>query len=110
VLTVVSRTGHSEKSNDPMGVELGDTYDMIKPYYEWTTARTKEELVAKMREAVSEIPGLSASFTQPIAMRAGDMTSGVKSDIGIKIFGEDLALLEAKGEAVRRDLHTLPCG
>ena len=107
VLTVVSRTGHSEKSNDPMGVELGDTYVMIKPYYEWTTARTKEELVAKMREAVSEIPGLSASFTQPIAMRVDEMVSGVKSAIGIKIFGEDLDLLEAKGEAVARVLRTV---
>jgi len=106
VLTVVSRTGHSEKSNDPMGVELGDTYVMIKPYYEWTTARTKEELVAKMREAVSEIPGLSASFTQPIAMRVDEMVSGVKSAIGIKIF-EDLDLLEAKGEAVARVLRTV---
>ena len=58
VITVISRTGHAEKSNDPMGVELGDTYVMIKPYYEWTTAKTKEELVAKMREAVTEIPGI----------------------------------------------------
>ena len=107
VITVVSRTGHAEKSNDPMGVELGDTYVMIKPYYEWTTAKTKEELVGKMREAVSEIPGLSASFTQPIAMRVDEMVSGVKSAIGIKIFGEDLDLLEAKGEAVARVLRTV---
>ena len=60
-----------------------------------------------MREAVSEIPGLSASFTQPIAMRVDEMVSGVKSAIGIKIFGEDLDLLEAKGEAVARVLRTV---
>jgi len=107
VITVISRTGHAEKSNDPMGVELGDTYVMIKPYYEWTTAKTKDELVAKMREAVSEIPGLTTSFTQPIAMRVDEMVSGVKSAIGIKIFGEDLDVLEAKGEAVARVLRTV---
>jgi heavy metal efflux system protein len=107
VITVISRTGHAEKSNDPMGVELGDTYVMIKPYYEWTTAKTKDELVAKMREAVSEIPGLTTSFTQPIAMRVDEMVSGVKSAIGIKIFGEDLDVLEAKAEAVARVLRNV---
>ena len=105
VITVISRTGHAEKSNDPMGVELGDTYISIKPYYEWTTAKTKEELVAKMREAVSAIPGLTASFTQPIAMRVDELVSGVKATIGIKIFGDDLDVLKAKGEAVARVLR-----
>ena len=104
VITVISRTGHAEKSNDPMGVELGDTYVMIKPYTEWTTAKTKDELVAKMREAVAEIPGISTSFTQPIAMRVDELVSGVKSQIGIKIFGDDLDVLTAKGEAVARVL------
>ncbi len=104
VITVISRTGHAEKSNDPMGVELGDTYVMIKPYTEWTTAKTKEELVARMREAVAEIPGISTSFTQPIAMRVDELVSGVKSMIGIKIFGDDLDVLAAKGEAVARVL------
>ena len=104
VTTVISRTGHAEKSNDPMGVELGDTYVMLKPYTEWTTAKTKEELVAQMRSAVAEIPGLAASFTQPIAMRVDELVSGVKSQIGIKIFGEDLDVLTAQGEAVARAL------
>ena len=104
VITVISRTGHAEKSNDPMGVELGDTYVMIKPYTEWTTAKTKEGLVAQMREAVAAIPGISASFTQPIAMRVDELVSGVKSMIGIKIFGEDLDVLTTKGEAVARVL------
>ncbi|MEI9895377.1 MAG: CusA/CzcA family heavy metal efflux RND transporter [Chthoniobacter sp.] len=107
VITVISRTGHAEKSNDPMGVELGDTYVMIKPYYEWTTAKTKEELVAKMREALAEIPGLTASFTQPIAMRVDELVSGVKATIGIKIFGDDLDVLKDQGEAVARVLRTV---
>ena len=107
VITVISRTGHAEKSNDPMGLELGDTYVMIKPYYEWTTAKTKEELVAKMREAVSEIPGISASFTQPIAMRVDELVSGVKATIGIKIFGDDLDMLKTRGEAVARVLRSV---
>ncbi|MGI8481537.1 MAG: efflux RND transporter permease subunit, partial [Chthoniobacterales bacterium] len=94
--------------NDPMGIELGDTYIMIKPYYEWTTAKTKEELVAKMREAVAEIPGVSASWTQPIAMRVDELVSGVKSAVGIKIFGDDLDVLKTQGEAVARVLRTVP--
>ena len=108
VINVTSKTGHAESSNDPMGIELGDTYIMIKPYYEWTTAKTKEDLVAKMREAVAEIPGVSASWTQPIAMRVDELVSGVKSAVGIKIFGDDLDVLKAKGEAVARVLRTVP--
>ncbi len=107
VINVTSKTGHAESSNDPMGIELGDTYIMIKPYYEWTTAKTKEELVAKMREAVAEIPGVSASWTQPIAMRVDELVSGVKSAVGVKIFGDDLDVLKAKGEAVARVLRTV---
>lgn len=108
VLNVTSKTGHAESSNDPMGIELGDTYIMIKPYYEWTTAKKKEDLVEKMRVAVAEIPGVSASWTQPIAMRVDELVSGVKSAVGVKIFGDDLDVLKAKGEAVARALRSVP--
>jgi len=104
VIDVVSRTGRADIASDPEGVEASDVTVTLKPREQWTTATTKEGLVDKMREAVAVVPGVAASFTQPIAQRVDELISGVKSAIGIKIFGDDLAVLKAKGEAVARVL------
>ena len=104
VIDVVSRTGRADIASDPEGVEASDTTVTLLPREKWTTAKTKQELVEKMREAVAEVPGVSASFTQPIALRVDELVSGVKSAIGIKIFGDDLDVLKDKGEAVARVL------
>jgi len=108
VLDVVSRTGRADIASDPEGVEASDITVTLKPRDQWTTAKTKQELVEKIREAVAEVPGVSASFTQPIALRVDELVSGVKSSIGIKIFGEDLDVLKEKGEAVARILAKVP--
>jgi cobalt-zinc-cadmium resistance protein CzcA len=104
VIDVVSRTGRADIASDPEGVEASDITVTLKPREQWITARTKEELVEKMREAVAEVPGVSASFTQPIALRVDELVSGVKSAIGIKIFGDDLEVLKTRAEAVARVL------
>ena len=104
VIDVVSRTGRADIASDPEGVNSSDITVTLKPREQWTTAKTKEELVDKMREAVAEIPGVAASFTQPIALRVDELVSGVKSAIGIKIFGDDLDVLKTKAEAVARVL------
>ena len=104
VIDVVSRTGRADIASDPEGVEASDTTVTLLPREQWTTAKTKQELVEKIREAVAEVPGVSASFTQPIALRVDELVSGVKSAIGIKIFGDDLDVLKEKGEAVARVL------
>jgi cobalt-zinc-cadmium resistance protein CzcA len=104
VIDVVSKTGRADIASDPMGVEISDVIVTLKPHEEWTTAKTKDELVEKMREAMAELPGVVSSFSQPIALRVDELVSGVKSAIGIKIFGDDLDVLKSKAEAVARVL------
>ena len=108
VIDVVSKTGRADIASDPMGVEISDVIVTLKPREEWTTAKTKDELVDKMREAMSKLPGVASSFSQPIALRVDELVSGVKSSIGIKIFGDDLDVLKDKGEAVARVLAKVP--
>ncbi len=104
VIDVVSRTGRADIASDPEGVDASDVTVTLKPREQWTSAATKDELVDKMREAVAQVPGVAASFTQPIALRVDELVSGVKSAIGIKIFGDDLEVLKTKAEAVARVL------
>jgi cobalt-zinc-cadmium resistance protein CzcA len=104
VVDVVSKTGRADIASDPMGVELSDVIITLKPHEEWTTTTSKEELVEKMRSALSELPGVASSFSQPIALRVDELVSGVKSAVGIKIFGEDLDVLKNKADAVSRVL------
>jgi heavy metal efflux system protein len=104
VIDVVSKTGRADIASDPMGIEISDVIVTLKPHEEWTTTKSKDELVEKMREALSELPGVASSFSQPIALRVDELVSGVKSAIGIKIFGEDLDVLKQKGDAVARVL------
>src|SRR5579883_1609775 len=104
VIDVVSKTGRADIASGPMGVEISDVIVTLKPHEEWTTTKSKEELVEKMREALAELPGVVSSFSQPIALRVDKLVSGVKSAIGIKIFGDDLDVLKAKAEVVSRVL------
>jgi cobalt-zinc-cadmium resistance protein CzcA len=109
VTTVVSRSGSPELATDVMGIELGDVFVMLKPRSEWTTARTKGELIEKMSEALEEaVPGIGFSFTQPIEMRFNELIAGVRSDVGVKIFGDDLDTLRTKGEEIARVLAAVP--
>ena len=105
-IDVVSKTGRADIASDPMGIELSDVIVTLKPH-QWTTAKTKDELVEKMRDALAELPGVASSFSQPIALRVDELVSGVKSAIGIKIFGDDLDVLKQKAEAVARVLGTV---
>ena len=84
---------------------------MLKPRSEWTTARTKRELVEKMSEALEEaVPGMGFSFTQPIEMRVNELIAGVRSDVGVKIYGDDLDVLREKGERDRAGGGARPRG
>ena len=94
VTAVVSKTGRAEISEDPMGPEQTDLLIMLKPRKEWTTAKTKPELVAAMQRELGKIPGIRLSFSQPIALRVNELISGVKSDLAVKIYGDDIALLK----------------
>jgi cobalt-zinc-cadmium resistance protein CzcA len=94
VETVVSKTGRAEISEDPMGPEQTDVFIMLEPRKQWNTGRAKTELVETIQKDLSEIPGLRFSFSQPIALRVNELISGVKSDLAVKVFGPDLAVLK----------------
>jgi cobalt-zinc-cadmium resistance protein CzcA len=94
VETVVSKTGRAEISEDPMGPEQTDLFIMLKPHRQWGTGRDKAQLVEALQKDLGEIPGLRYSFSQPIALRVNELISGVKSDLAVKIFGPDLAVLK----------------
>jgi cobalt-zinc-cadmium resistance protein CzcA len=90
VKEVLSKIGSSEIPTDPMPIESGDVMMVMKDKKDWTTADNKEELAEKMNEKLSAIPGCNLSFEQPIQMRFNELIAGVKSDIAIKIFGDNL--------------------
>lgn len=90
VKEVVSKIGTSEIPTDPMPIESADLIMVMKDKKEWTTAHNKEDLAEKMNEKLSAIPGCNLSFEQPIQMRFNELIAGVKSDIAIKIFGDNL--------------------
>ncbi len=91
---IVGRIGSSEIPTDPMPVEMTDQMINLKPRSEWTSAETREELSEKMNEVLQrEVPGTMAEFTQPIQMRFNEMITGARSDVVVKIYGDDLNLL-----------------
>jgi cobalt-zinc-cadmium resistance protein CzcA len=97
---VVARAGRAEIASDPMGIDISDIFVSLKPRGEWTTAKTKDELVNKMRERLENIPGMTFSFSQPIALRVDELISGVKSQIAIKLYGEDMEILKARANEI----------
>ena len=90
---VVSRIGAAEVPTDPMSMEESDIIITLKPRKEWVTAKTKDELADKFKEALLIIPGIDYEFTQPIEMRFNELITGTRADLAIKIFGEDLDYL-----------------
>jgi cobalt-zinc-cadmium resistance protein CzcA len=105
---VVGRIGRPDIATDPMDVNLSDIYVTLKPRSEWKTASTKDELVKKMLEELKQIPGINYNVTQPIAMRVDELVSGVKSDIAIKLFGEDMGVLKRKADEIAGLIRGVP--
>ncbi len=95
---VVSKIGTAEIPTDPMAVEDADIMILMKPKEEWTSARDRETLVALMKAKLEDLPGVSFEFTQPIQLRFNELLTGVKSDIAVKIYGDDLGKLAALAE------------
>ncbi|UOR03896.1 CusA/CzcA family heavy metal efflux RND transporter [Hymenobacter aerilatus] len=93
---IVGKIGTSEIPTDPMSLEDSDQIVILKAQDEWTSAHSREELAGKMQEALAGIPGINLEFQQPIQMRFNELISGVKSDISIKIYGDDLEVLYEK--------------
>lgn len=102
VETVVSKIGTAEIATDPMGPNLSDPIVVLKPRGEWKTAKSKEELIEKIRESLSKIPGIGLNVSQPIALRVDELISGVKSQIAIKLFGDDMDVLKNKADEIAK--------
>jgi cobalt-zinc-cadmium resistance protein CzcA len=107
IKTVVPKTGRSDLANDWMGVHQTDVWVILKPREEWRKGMTKEKIINNIRPYLESEPGLSYNFTQPIAMRVDELTSGVKSDIAVKVFGEDLDAINTIGTKITRLLPGL---
>ena len=102
VKQAVSRIGSAEIPTDPMPVERADIMVSLKPKVEWTSAETTDELMEKMEEALKTIPGLEAEISQPIQMRNNELLTGIKQDVAIKIFGDDLDVLTEQAEKIEK--------
>lgn len=109
VQTVVSKTGRPEIATDPMGIDTSDVFIMLKPREQWTKATTKEELVEQMEQALTAaLPGHNFSFSQPIELRTNELVSGVRSDVAINIYGDDLEVLKRSADAVVAVVSAVP--
>ena len=96
----MTRFGVADVPTDPMPMDLGDCIVILKPKSEWQSAETKPELISKMKERLSVIPGVNYEFTQPIEMRFNELLTGVREDVAVKLYGEDLQLLAEKAEEI----------
>ena len=100
-----SRTGTAEVATDPMGIELTDVFLALKPRAQWTKARTQADLTDQVQHLLRELPGQRIAMTQPIEMRINEMVSGVRGDVAVKIFGDDLDLLREKAAEIEVALY-----
>lgn len=108
VKEVFSKIGTPEVATDPMPPNVADTFVMLKPRDEWPDpSKTKAEFVAELEAAAKKIPGNNYEFTQPIQMRFNELISGVRSDLAVKIYGDDLDQLLASGEEIAGVLRTV---
>jgi cobalt-zinc-cadmium resistance protein CzcA len=106
--TVVSKTGRPEIATDPMGVEMSDVFVMLKPHDQWRL-NSKEELIEAMEKTLRPAaPGVALGFSQPIELRVAELISGVRSDVAIKLFGDDLEVLQREANEIARVLSRVP--
>lgn len=106
---VFSKIGTAEIATDPMPPSVADIFIIIKPQSEWSGKyRNKEELIAAMEQAVRKVPGNNFEFTQPIEMRFNELLSGVRADVAIKVFGDDLDIMLNVAEQIEKIIKAVP--
>ena len=105
---VWTRTGTAEVATDPMGLELSDEFITLKDRSHWERARSQDQLVKVMEAELSTLPGMRMVFTQPIEMRVNEMIAGVRSDVAVKLFGDDFAILRAKAREIEGVMRAIP--
>jgi cobalt-zinc-cadmium resistance protein CzcA len=100
IVTIIGKTGQTGVALEARGVEKTGYVGVLKPRREWTSARSREELTDRMREAMEEFPGMAFSFSQPIACRIDELVAGTRAQLIVKLFGEDLEVLKAKADEI----------
>jgi cobalt-zinc-cadmium resistance protein CzcA len=109
VESVISKTGRPEIANDPMGVHQTDILIRLKPAEQWPEKISKASLVEAMQAALEKkVPSNSYGFTQPIELRVQELVAGVRSDVGLSLYGDDLDVLKAEGDRIVRVLSKVP--
>jgi|26BtaG_2_1085354.scaffolds.fasta_scaffold00384_14 cobalt-zinc-cadmium resistance protein CzcA len=109
VKTVVSRIGVAEIPTDPMPMDIADSYIILeKDKSKWTSADSKEELIEKIQEKISVVPGVNFVFTQPVELRFNELLTGVREDVAIKLYGEDLNVLADKVQEIAAVIRKVP--
>ncbi len=108
VESVVTKIGRPDLATEAMGIHQGDVYVILKPHDQWPKTMTKEKLIEAMSDELGKLPGVAYNFTQPMAMRLDETISGVKADVAVKLFGEDLNVLEEKAAEIARVLEKVP--
>jgi heavy metal efflux system protein len=105
---VWTRTGTGDVATDPMGLELADVFVMLTPPERWRVASTQDELVLVLSDALSSLPGMRLIYTQPIEMRVNEMVAGIRADLGVRLFGDDLDTLKTKAREIEAVLARVP--
>jgi cobalt-zinc-cadmium resistance protein CzcA len=109
VRTVFSKTGRPEVANDVMGVHQTDVWVLLKESAEWPTAKSRDELIEEMSQQLAErIPGIKFGFSQPIEMRVDELVAGVKADVAVLLYGDDMEVLAEKGKQIESVLRGIP--
>ncbi|MEZ4469603.1 MAG: CusA/CzcA family heavy metal efflux RND transporter [bacterium] len=103
-----TRTGTAEVATDPMGLEVSDVFITLTPRREWRVAATQDALAAAIGAAVEGLPGMRAVLSQPIEMRMNEMVAGIRSDVGVQLFGEDFEVLRAWGRQIGQVVEAIP--
>jgi cobalt-zinc-cadmium resistance protein CzcA len=108
VKEVFAKIGTAEIATDPMPPSVADVYVMMKPRSEWPKKRPKSEVLAEIERELRKLPGNNYEFIQPIQMRFNELIAGVRSDVAVKVFGDDMEVLESTGKAIEKLLETIP--
>ncbi|QZE15005.1 CusA/CzcA family heavy metal efflux RND transporter [Halosquirtibacter laminarini] len=108
IKSIQTRIGVADIPTDPMPMDIGDSFVILNPQSQWTATDNKEELVTLFKKTVQSIPGVNYEFSQPVEMRFNELLTGIREDLAIKIYGEDLEVLAKKASEIEKLIANIP--